>query len=118
MSLRESKQPREKEPTEEEHTPLTEQEPATALTKIAEGSVLESLHQIKGDKMNGDDPVLNKVAKVLERDRPKLNHQEWYTLLQTVRDSSNRNKEVDQILKEIATGHGAASTHIEQGTHV
>ena len=97
---------------------MTEQEPEsdTVSTKIAEGSVLENLRQMRGD--NGDDPVLNKVAKVLERDRPKLNHQEWYTLLQTVRDSSNRNKEVDQILKEIATGHGAASTHTEQGTYV
>ena len=115
MSLRESKQPREKEPTEEEHTPLTEQEPATASTKIAEGSVLESLHQIRGD--NGDDPVLNKVSKILERDRPNLSHQEWYTLLKTVRDCSSCNEELTQMLDEITTG-AAALPHTERGTTV
>ena len=106
MSLRESKQPRKKEPTKEEHT-LTEKEPDTA-TKIAEGSVL---HQMRDDD---DDPVLKNVAKVLEEGRPTLTRQEWYNLLYTVRDCSNSQKDLTRILSEIATG-ATASPHTERG---
>ena len=121
MSLRESKQPRKKEPTKEEHI-LTEQEPDTA-TKIAEGSVLECLDQIRDDgddpvhqiRDDDDDPVLMNVAEVLEEKRPKLSRQEWYSLLQTVRhDCRNRQKDLTRILNEIAI-RAAASPHTEQG---
>ena len=89
---------------------MTEQEPDTA-TKIAEGSVLEYLHQIRDDD---DDPVLKDVAKFLEERRPKLSRQEWYTLLQTLRDCSNRQRDLTQIMNEIGTG-AAASPHTERG---
>ena len=88
---------------------MTEQEPDTA-TKIAEGNVLECLHQIRDDD---DDPVLKNVAKVLEERRPKLSRQQWYALLQIVHDCSNRQKDLTRILNKIA---GAAeSTHTERG---
>ena len=74
------------------------------LTKVAEGSILKSLHQLKDD--DESDPIIRNAAKVLERSR-RLNYlsrKEWYTLLRTVRDSSNNCKELTQILNEIDTG--------------
>ena len=72
------------------------------LTKVAEGSILKSLHQLRDD--DESDPIIRNAAKVLERSRLNLSGKEWYTLLRTVRDSSNNCKELTQILNEIDTG--------------
>jgi ABC-type transporter Mla subunit MlaD len=107
MSLRKSQQPPEQQPTEEEHI-LTGQEPDTS-TKIAEGSVL--VHRLRDNDNAEGDPVLKNVADVLERNRPKLSHQQWYNFLQTVRDCSNRHEELTRMLNEIDTG-AAELSHI------
>lgn len=116
MSLRKSqRQPQpEQQPTEEEHNLLTEPEKPDTSTKVAEGRILESLHQPRDDKES--DAVIRKAAEVLEKSRPKLNRKEWYTFLQTVRYSSNlcKDQRLTQILNEIATG-AAESTHTERG---
>ena len=112
MSLRKSqRQPQPKQqPTEEERV-LTEQEPDTS-TKVAEGSVLEGLYQLRDD--NESDPVIKNAAEVLERSRPKLSRKQWYTFLRTVRDGSNLHEDLTRVLNEIATG-AAEPPHTERG---
>ena len=103
MSLRKSQ--RQPQPDSEQQP--TEQEPDTP-TKVAEGSVLKGLYELRDD--NENDPVIRNAAKVLERSTPKLTRKEWYTFLRTVRDGSNLHKDMTQILNEIATG-AAERTH-------
>jgi hypothetical protein len=108
--LRKSQQPPE---TEEEHM-LTGQEPDTSR-KVAEGSVLECLHQLRDNNAEGD-LFLKDVAEALEKSslRPKLSHQEWYTVLRTVRDGSNCHKDLKLILNEIDT-RAAEFAYTERG---
>lgn len=139
MSLRESKKSRKKQPAAEEdpeHTSESmtstevasspgpfgggpgdeamteaehpEQDLGDTSTKIDEGSVQERLRRGIRDGDN-DDPVLREVAEFLEETEPKLSSQKWYSLLQSVRDCSNRHEDLDQILNEIST-QGATAT--------
>ena len=117
MSLRKSQrrpQP-EQQPTEEEHNLLTEPEKPDTSTKVAEGRILESLHQPRDDKES--DPVIKNAAEILERSklRPKLSHKEWYTFLQTVRYSNNLCKDLTQILNKLIATGAAESTYTERG---
>ena len=95
MRQRESKQPRKKEPTEEEHT-LTKQQP-DSLTADA-GGVQE--------RMGDDDQILKDVANVLKGKWIKLNGQEWYSVLQIVRDRTvcRLTEDLTQMLTDIISG--------------